>query len=386
MDPIRNDLINWVLDEGESHQSDVMHRWFTREDFNWLPTKEELNVSGLESVLQGWKPEKPIIEPSTRVIALGSCFARYFVLWLADHDFNQRIPKSPYNALIRNGSGFESAAVIAQQFRWAFDKFDSQNALWFDPERKLFEATEERRLLVRDSLLNTDVLIVTLGLSEVWYNNTTNEPLWRAIPRKYYDPQKHVFRVESFANTVKALEDIDAIRDKYLPNLKIIFTISPVRLKATFRPISALTANSVSKAILRGALDEFLRNKVEKLNKIYYYFPSFEIVMDVFKEPFWDDNRHLYDYVPKKILDVFARYYTTFTLSEDLEMLGKMENEELHEVIAQLEAKVNELQKVCDERLRVIQELDVAVNERLRVIEELDNECKRLRDLLKEPR
>jgi len=59
--------------------------------------------------------------------------------------------------------------------------------------------------------------------------------------------------------TRSALEEIDSIRRQYLPKTKIVYTISPVRLRATFRPISALTANSASKAILRAGLDEFLR-------------------------------------------------------------------------------------------------------------------------------
>ena len=50
-------------------------------------------------------------------------------------------------------------------------------------------------------------------------------------------------------------------------NASIIFTLSPVPLKATFRNMSCTVANSVSKAILRVALDEIF-NKYTKDKKI----------------------------------------------------------------------------------------------------------------------
>jgi len=369
MDTNRKNLVEWTPDEGISPQTDVMGRWFKKEDFNWLPSKSELRKMGLACLLDGWKPDKPIIDQHTRVIGLGSCFARYFILWLADHGFNKSIPDSPYNALIRNSFGFENISVIAQQFRWAFGEFDSRNALWIDRKRELFEATEERRMLVRQTLEQTDVLVLTLGLSEVWYDESSGEPLWRAIPAKYYDPQRHLFRVESIGSTVASLQKIDELRERYLPNLKIIFTVSPVRLKATFRPISAITANSASKAILRAGLDEFLRLKWQEVNKTYYYFPSYEMVTEIFKEPFREDNRHLYDYVPSQILSVFARFFTSYEPSE--EIVQDPENEELYRLIAQLEAKNVDLQKVCDERLAVIKDLEAAAQERLELIEQL---------------
>jgi hypothetical protein len=202
-----------------------MSRWFRMEDFKWLPTKAQLRGSGIDLLLEGWKPPKPIIEPGTRVMALGSCFARYFVLWLAEHGFNRSVPDSPYNALIQNAFAFESAAVIAQQLRWAFGEFDSRNALWVDRSQELFEATEERRLLVRRILEQTDVLVLTLGLSEVWYDQETNEPLWRAIPERYYDSNRHKFKVNSLSDTLASLKKIDELCTSYLPELKIVFTL-----------------------------------------------------------------------------------------------------------------------------------------------------------------
>ena len=126
------------------------------------------------------------------------------------------------------------------------------------------------------------MLLVTLGLSEVWYDSKTNEPMWRAITSDHFNPDQHVFKVESMEQTLYWLNTIERLRETYTPNMKIIFTLSPVRFSATFRPISAFTANSVSKSILRAALDEFLRNHSQKLNNTLFYFPSYEFVMEYF--------------------------------------------------------------------------------------------------------
>jgi GSCFA family protein len=132
------------------------------------------------------------------------------------------------------------------------------------------------------------------------------------MPVAYHDPRRHAFKVESVAETVRALEVIERIRARHLPRLRVLYTVSPLRFLATFRPVSAVTANSVSKAIVRAALDEFLRSRWELVNATYFYFPSYEIVTDVLVDPFTEDQNHLHEYVLALVLDLFARHYTTF--------------------------------------------------------------------------
>lgn len=347
-------------------------KWFPGENIHWLQTKPELRGAGLEPVLFGWKPDRPIIDPDTRVLALGSCFARNFIIWLGDHGFNKSFLNSPYEALIRFEFPFESAAVIAQQFRWAFDKFDAQEALWIGKDKQRIRPTEEIRLLARKTLEQTQVLIITLGLSEIWYDRITGEPMWRAVPVDVYDSSRHDFKVLSVAETIAALEEIDTIRREYLPNTKIVYTVSPVRLRATFRPISALTANSASKAILRAALDEFLRAHRNELNQTYFYFPAYEIVTELLEDPYFPDLMHLYDYVPQQVMAVFAKHYTSLPPDGDV-AVGTNSMSDLRSVIAELESKVLALQEVCDERMVIIEGLEKAARERLELIDVLDS-------------
>jgi hypothetical protein len=377
MDSARERLITWTGAADEmAPQWEGKEQWFKGEHFQYLPTKPELRAAGYSPILFGWKPEQPIIGPSTRVLAIGSCFAEHFILWLGDHGFNRAVPDSPYNALIKFGFGFESAAVIAQQFRWAYDRLDPQDTFWFGRDRRRVYPTEEGRLLAREALEQTDVLIITLGLSEVWYDRATGEPLWRAVPVHSYDPSRHAFKVLGVPETVAALEEIDSIRRAHLPGLKILYTVSPVRLHATYRPISAVTANCASKAILRAALDEFLRAHWDEINRTYFYFPAYEIVTDLIPDPFLADMRHLYPHVPRHVLSLFAEHYTSFP-PDGTAADGESDEAGLYHIIAELEHKVQELQHVCDDRLAVIKELDRAARERLALIERLDAELHR---------
>lgn len=397
----KDSLVAWHPDP-DNMSLQNLDTWYLGGTVHVVPRKKEYAVSGIQSLVEGWLPPAPLIDDKTRVIGVGSCFARYFILWLAENGFNKNVDTSPYNALMRYGATFESPAVIAQQFRWAFDEFDSRDALWIGKDKEVFEANEERQRLVRSTLQQTDVLILTLGLSEVWYDKQTGEPLWRALTKRHYDPSRHVFRVETMQDTKRCLEKIEEIRLRHLPNLKIVYTISPVRMTATFRPVSAITANSVSKAILRAALDEFLRDRFELVNRELFYFPSYEIVHDFFRDPFEEDNRHVATFVASQIVQAFARYYCapemlarlrgaqSSTGSQKLDnFLGfanvtgrDVRQDEYAARISDLERQIEDLQRTCDERSKVIGELDKAASERLALVEELHRNCAQLREQL----
>ena len=390
----RRALVEWFHDDSLRSTANVS-RWYKGSTYRRLPDKTQLSALGMNALGDGWLPAEPLISPATRVVAIGSCFARYFILWLAEHGFNKSMPQSPYNALLQFGSQLESPAVVAQQFRWAFGELDDKAVLWIDNNKEVFEASEARRQLVRDTLLATDVLILTLGLSEVWYDRVTGEPLWRALPVDQFDPERHVFRVETMAQTLQWLETIERLRARHVPDMKIIFTVSPVALQLTFRPVSALTANSASKAIVRAALDEFLRNHQEDVGRRLFYFPSYELVANYFIDPYEHDNHHISPTVAAGIISYFVKHYCSADMIErtgrslrDLDVTGHLEefiqqsriastdarSGELLARIAALEGMVVTLQKVCDERQEVIGVLDRAARERLELIHRLERE------------
>jgi hypothetical protein len=359
-------------------QTEHLDDWYRGDHFDVYPKKSQLRTRAADRVLRGWKPQAPIISEQTRVLALGSCFASHFTAWLGDNGFNRRGDASPYNMLLRYGAAFETVAVVAQQFRWAFEGLGSAEPLWVSPDREQVRATEERRTLVRETVQQSDVLILTLGLSELWYDRQTGEPLWRAIPKSLFDPERYGFKVLSVSDTVACLTEIERIRARHAPGLKIIYTVSPIRLRATFRPVSAITANSVSKAVVRAGLDEFLRGRPDLVGTTCFYFPSYELVTEVFRDPWLDDNRHIHESVVQQVLELFAATYTSLPVHPQA---GALENLHLADrqlmlQLVDLEARNLELQHICDERQRVIDELDKAAKERLALVERLDALCR----------
>jgi hypothetical protein len=361
----------WEVWKDRARRANSDTYWYNGVARTRFPTKAVIQEAGPESVLKGWIPPEPIIRPGSRVLALGSCFAAYFIEWLATNGYNQPF-SDPLLVLARNP--FENVAVIAQQFRWAFGEVDPRNLFWIDKDKQRNFATEDKRIAMRQALMEADIFIATLSLSEVWYDKLTGEPLWRVMPTDCHDHQRHAFKVMSFAENVEALETIERIRAQWLPKLRIIYTVSPQPLGATFRAVSAITANAASKAIVRGALDEFLRARGDDLNRIYFYFPGYELVYSLLSNPFLPDNRHLHDYVIDLVLNLFARSYTSTgreAASQGAAAPRWPDGFEQSMLIAELEDRNTELQGICDKRLEVIEELKRICDERLALIERL---------------
>src|SRR5258705_2118783 len=147
----RRALVEWSIDDSV-FSSVNLSRWYKGTTYHRLPDKTQLGALGMDALAEGWLPAEPLISAATRVVAIGSCFARYFILWLAEHGFNNSMPQSPHNALLRVGSQLESPAVVAQQLRWAVCEGDGKAVLWIDKKKESFAASAARPELVRGNL------------------------------------------------------------------------------------------------------------------------------------------------------------------------------------------------------------------------------------------
>lgn len=145
--------------------------------------------------------------------------------------------------------------------------------MWFGAGGERVEPSELSRDDLRSTLESTEVAIITLGLAESWFDSETGEPLWR-VPPFLDDSGRFEPRVTGVDDCVAALETIDRLRDIHMPRTKIVYTVSPVRFRATFRPMSPLVSNSASKAIVRASVDEFMRRHADEIGRTYFYFPS----------------------------------------------------------------------------------------------------------------
>lgn len=286
------------------------HTWFRGKHCNFNPDVENMrnHEAVLNHVLMGWLPPEPLIDRNTRIVAFGSCFAENITQYLAQRKFsvlNSKDGEHNNTYVVRFGEGMVNSFVIRQQFEWALESKIPGEELWHGYDGSAFGYDEDVRLATKQVLDHADVFIITLGLSEIWYDEPTGGVFWRAVPKDKYDPSRHKFRVSSVAENKDNIKEIYRLIQKHRPSARVIFTLSPIPLVATFRAISCITANWVSKSIMRAAIDEAYR-EIDAPQTLFYW-PSYEIAMDVFADRWVDDRRHVKKAILYFIMTVFER-------------------------------------------------------------------------------
>lgn len=302
-------LIHFSIDRQRQHAD---YTWFRGEHCNFNPKRKNLRRPRdvIAHVLHGWLPEAPLIGPETRIAAFGSCFAEHISVWLSRRRFSVLTRKDGafrQSYLVQFGEGMVNTFALRQQFEWAFEGKRTEGELWHGYDARAFGYDETVRSATRALFDQTDVFVITLGLSEVWYDSVTGGVLWRAVPRDKYDPARHRFRVSSVEENRANIRAIYDLMRTFRPDAKVIFTLSPIPLVATFRPVSCITANSVSKAILRVAVDEVLRDVRHEGHA--FYWPSYEIVTDVFDWHWMPDRRHVKGEVLDFVMALFEAHW-----------------------------------------------------------------------------
>jgi hypothetical protein len=257
-------------------------------------------------LVRGLVPAKPIINKKTSIVAFGSCFADNVSHYLHEAGYNVATKQDSVAHISRFGDGIVNTFAVLQQFQWAWEKKRPTQELWHGYDAKAHGYDEDIRVATRRMLDKTDVFIITLGLSEIWYDEPTGEVFWRAVPSDKFDAKRHKFRVASQYENLQNLHLIVGRIRRYRPEAKIIFTLSPIPLTATFRPMSCIVASSASKANLRSALDEFMSLKID--DKVFY-FPSYELVLNCFHNQFMEDRRHVHYHIIQFVMAVFERYF-----------------------------------------------------------------------------
>lgn len=300
---------------------DAHFSFYRGENTNFFPADETFGTNPAivsDFIVKGWMPSEPFIDKALTVVPFGSCFAANVANYLRQRGYNVPAKHGDRSYVTRMGDGMVHTFAIRQQFEWAWLDKKPQGELWHGYKAAEFGYDDGVRLATKALFDSADVFILTLGLSEIWYDEPTGEVFWRAVPTRRYDPARHKFRVSTVAENVDNLQAILGLIRAHRPDAEVIVTLSPVALTATFRPASCLTANSVSKAVLRAAIDEFVRAAADpKL----HYFPSYEIVTGCFDVPFHPDRRHPLPHVLDFNMKAFERYFCRADIT-DAELLA----------------------------------------------------------------
>ena len=272
----------------------------------------------------------------SNIFTIGSCFARNLERHLlqsglkirsynTDFDKYEKNPASN-NLAQRNFQSKFNTFSILQQLQWSLDPEISfpldalvklPNDEWADPHAHIsikfsdYNSTIERRNLLNQLFSKADecsILIITLGLNEVWRDVHTGLVTNYTPPPEMLqaDSSRFVFEIPSFDENIKALEDIYALISKFVSNkCQIVITVSPVALAGTFGTQDIVISNWHSKTMLLAAAVTWAH-----MHDDVHYFPSFEMVHHSCHENGWNpDRRHPSDAVVNNVIDCFLEHY-----------------------------------------------------------------------------
>jgi len=152
------------------------------------------------------------------------------------------------------------------------------NGLWFSyNHHSSFSSPQKEECLdlINSNLFNASAfvkrmncLVVTFGTARVYYLKASNEPVANChkAPAKEFEN-----RLLDVAEIVEEWSELIDVLLKVNPDLKILFTVSPVRHWK-----DGAVGNQISKSILHVAIHQL----VGKYPNNAFYFPAYEILMD----------------------------------------------------------------------------------------------------------
>ncbi len=278
------------------------------------------------------------ITPSTPIASMGSCFAREIRKVLLDAGYNYITEETENPASVHASAAWErtyNTFSILQIFEYTFSEWTPNLRWWISPVSKkvqdpyrriiLYDSLEEAEIdfslhkeFSRKALENAEVLILTLGLTEIWEDRFDGSVICLPsgpYPKEGGDMSRYSFRVSRYNENLKNLEKIHAIMTKHIPDCKLLVTVSPVHLWATFRQdLDVISASCNSKSTLRAVVDEF----TERHDNVFY-FPSFEmatIYQPVLGKTWLSDgkeNFHVNKQTVHFIMDNFFTFYSEET-------------------------------------------------------------------------
>lgn len=287
-----------------------------------------------------------LLDDKIRIGTAGSCFAQHIARRLAVSGHNYLVTETgeglDEQERSRRGFGVYSArygnVYTTRQLRQLFERAHgltvAQDTAWrredgrfVDPFRPEIEpdgfsspeavvaAREEHFKAVRRLFSEVDVLVFTLGLTEAWQSVVDGSvfPLCPMVVSPDPDPGDYVPVNFSHDEVVEDLNRFFALLRGVNPRAKVLLTVSPVPLIATFEDRHVMVSTTASKAILRSVADSACRN-----NSDVSYFSSFEIVANpYFAASYFDptDCRSVLPVGVDHVMRVFLKHYSLLTAS-----------------------------------------------------------------------
>jgi hypothetical protein len=297
-------------------------RWYGDRVVLYPPSRElfddNLGEVIREHALVGHVPPEPMLGLDDSVVAIGSCFAGELRKYLSLAGFESQRIWIP--------EGLNNTYALLDFLTWCLTGRTTGSGFRYDRDengtiREWVPSEPPGRYAERFS--EAGALVFTIGVAEVWQDRETGGVFWHGMPRQIYDAERHVSRLTTVEENATNIRRVIELTRRASRDAPIVLTLSPVPLKGTFRGISSLSADCVSKSVLRVAIDQV----VSEGHPGVYYWPSFEIVKWAGVHLAWpayglDDGktRHVTRSLVAEIVDAFVE---SFFLPEALETIRR---------------------------------------------------------------
>jgi hypothetical protein len=276
-----------------------------------------------ESIKDGLKInfENLSLSELTSYASIGTCFAEEFSTYLKENNIGKYITleDNPWNSSAFWGRVYTIGNLL-QIIHYSTDQnypifIENTSKGYIDPLRDgsvpSEESIESINLSINDHRFNSrqilnmvDILVITLGQNETWFDSKL-DIVWGSIPptelrlkeNERFSPIEYTYR-QNFNN----LKEIISILTKFNPELKILLTVSPVPAYATFLNESIIPQSFAGKCILRSVVNEIIQEYSQRV----FYFPSFEMALCDNISAFKSDNRHVKRGRVDRIFKVFS--------------------------------------------------------------------------------
>ena len=215
------------------------------------------------------------IEHDKNILTIGSCFAQNIGEYFNHYRFN--IMGNPYGVLYNPVSIFNSFKLVLDKKEFTQRDLIEANGEWHSFYHHSDFSHHEPNICLdkinsglkatTDFLNNSELVIITYGTAYVYRNIEQDIVVSNChkIPAKDFERNRL-----SLIETKKTIEQTINLLKTINENIRIIFTVSPVRHWK-----DGAANNQISKSTLLLAI-----NDVIKTHKNCEYFPSYEIIMD----------------------------------------------------------------------------------------------------------
>lgn len=288
-----------------------------------------------------------------KIATAGSCFAQHIHKALKQNGYNILEVEPPPSSLKEeeyehNGYNMYSARygniyTIKQLYQLSNEALGNseiyetweRDGRYYDSQRpntrrnghetrdEVFQSRREHLACVLKMFKEMDVFIFTLGLTEAWMNKakTVVYPTAPGVISGSFDSDKFTWVNSNFLDIIS---DFDSFEEnlKIIRNsrpCKILLTVSPVPLTATYSDQHILAANTYSKSTLR-----CVAGYLSEVNSHIDYFPSYELITNPRNHSSWYESnlRSVRSEAVENVMDIFLR-----SQSDNTEMLFNMQDD-----------------------------------------------------------